>query len=90
MKSAYTVQVILSVAPAEILEQIEHKFFRNHLAYLAMHPVANFVVQALLGSITKSPQVGAPEIFFPACPLVPPSIKMLVPPLHRDAEWISQ
>lgn len=50
-------QVILSVAPIEILEQIEQRFFRNHLAYLGMHPVANFVTQALLGSITKSPQV---------------------------------
>ena len=55
------VQVIVSVAPSPMLEQLEQKFFRNHLAFLAMHPVANFVVQSLLGSISKSPQVSLPK-----------------------------
>lgn len=50
-------QVLVSVAPQPLLEQIEQRFFRNHLEWLATQPVANFVVQALLGSISKSPQV---------------------------------
>ena len=50
-------QVIASVAPEDMREQMYERFYKNHLAYLAMHPVANFVVQAMLAAINKSPQV---------------------------------
>lgn len=32
------------------------------MAYLAMHPVANFVVQAFLSAVKKSPQVRRPTL----------------------------
>jgi len=50
-------QVIASVAPEDMREQMYERFYKNHLAFLAMHPVANFVVQAVLATINKSPQV---------------------------------
>ncbi len=45
------------MAPEHMREQMYERFYKNHLAFLAMHPVANFVVQAVLATVNKSPQV---------------------------------
>jgi hypothetical protein len=54
-------QVVASVAPAELLEELHARFLRGQLAGLAAHPCANFVVQALAGAATTPQQARAPR-----------------------------
>lgn len=50
-------QVVVKVAPPPLLDHLGNRCFKEHLAYLAMHSTANFVVQAFLSTLSKSPQV---------------------------------
>lgn len=50
------VQVVISVAPEELLDELDTRFLRGELAALAAHPCANFVVQALAGAAARPQQ----------------------------------
>ena len=50
-------QVVLRVAPPELLAQLYDSGLQGHLLQLAQHPIANFVVQAWLAAVTTTPQV---------------------------------
>lgn len=50
------VQVVISVAPEELLDELDARFLRGELAALAAHPCANFVVQALAGAAVRPQQ----------------------------------
>ena len=54
-------QVVLSVAPEALRVELFDRFFRGYLAQLALHPVANFVVQAALAAVRTTPEVGMRE-----------------------------
>ena len=55
-------QVLFTVAPTPLQAEMKQRFLWGHLASLAMHPVANFVLQAALATVHKTPEVR------PSCP----------------------
>ncbi|KAH7440074.1 hypothetical protein KP509_04G089900 [Ceratopteris richardii] len=54
---SHLVEVMLEVAPDDIYQIMLKQAFMPHLLEYALHPYANFVVQALIGSIRKQDQV---------------------------------
>lgn len=50
-------QVVMRVAPDRLLADVYQRFLRGVLARLAMHPSANFVVQAYLAALHGAQQV---------------------------------
>ena len=63
------VQVLFTVAPTQLQAEMKQRFLWGHLASLAMHPVANFVLQAALATVNKTPEV---------CPSCPASLHRLL------------
>lgn len=59
-------QVVMEVAPEYMLEQIHHNFLRGSLATLAMHPCANYSVQAYLAALQTPQQVPIPGSLYPS------------------------
>ena len=50
-------QVVVRVAPQPALAELHARFLRGHLASLAGHACANFVVQAYLAALATPQQV---------------------------------
>ncbi|CAL8466393.1 g5929 [Coccomyxa elongata] len=57
--SSHFLEVTMRVAPERLLADVYQRFLRGSLARLAMHPYANFVVQAYLAALHGSQQVKA-------------------------------
>ncbi|BDA51149.1 Nucleolar protein 9 [Coccomyxa sp. Obi] len=57
--SNHFLEVMMRVAPERLLADVYQRFLRGSLARLAMHPSANFVVQAYLAALQCSQQVKA-------------------------------
>ncbi|BDA51236.1 Nucleolar protein 9 [Coccomyxa sp. Obi] len=55
--SSHFLEVMMRVAPERLLADVYQRFLRGSLARLAMHPSANFVVQAYLAALHGSQQV---------------------------------
>jgi nucleolar protein 9 len=49
--------VIVKVAPPPLQAEIFERFFQGRLKELALHPSANFVLQAMLGAAHSPEQV---------------------------------
>ena len=56
----------MEAAPGYMLEQIFHNFLRGSLATLAMHPCANYSVQAYLAALQTPQQVPIPGPLYPS------------------------
>ena len=54
---ALRAQVVVTVAPEELLDALQVRYLRGELAALAAHPCGNFVVQALAGVASRPQQV---------------------------------
>ena len=58
-------QVVVTVAPEELLDALHARCLRGELAALAAHPCGNFVVQALAGAASRPQQVTpCPQLTF--------------------------
>ncbi|XP_015776998.1 PREDICTED: nucleolar protein 9-like [Acropora digitifera] len=54
--SSYMIEKILLVVSPKLWQKIYDSYFESHLPQLGQHPVANFVVQYLMASITDKSQ----------------------------------
>lgn len=54
--SSYMIEKIFLVVSPKLWQKIYHSYFESHLPQLGQHPVANFVVQYLMASITYKSQ----------------------------------
>ena len=52
------IEKILLVVSPKLWQKIYDSYFESHLPQLGQHPVANFVVQYVMASITDKSQVG--------------------------------
>ena len=52
------IEKILHVVTPELWQEIYDAYFDDHLPQLAHHPIANFIVQHLMTSVTDKTQVG--------------------------------
>lgn len=57
---------MMRVVPERLLADVYQRFLRGSLARLAMHPSANFVVQAYLAALHGSQQVATSLSFCPS------------------------
>ncbi|KAK9812727.1 hypothetical protein WJX72_002737 [[Myrmecia] bisecta] len=55
--SSHLMEVVFQVAPPALLDDLYARVLKGSLAGLALHPSANFVVQAAAAAATKTPQV---------------------------------
>ncbi|KAK9838453.1 hypothetical protein WJX81_000207 [Elliptochloris bilobata] len=51
--SSHLMEVVVTVAPEELLDELQARYLRGELAALAAHPCGNFVVQALAGAAAR-------------------------------------
>lgn len=54
--SSYMIEKILHVVTPELWQEIYDAYFDDHLPQLAHHPIANFIVQHLMTSVTDKTQ----------------------------------
>lgn len=56
-------QVLLQT-PCRARKALQQRFLKGRLAELAQHPIANFVVQALVASVVRAPEASLETLLF--------------------------